>query len=215
MVARSVIIIGSILLCLTGTAISQTASTNAQTSPVFTGIVVDCTGTQRLQMDRVVGLIKNYVESMQEGDEAFVVRYVDAGKISVAQDMTKEKSDLDDAAEGLYVEAGQTAMLEAVNRAAKYLAENSPAESSRVLLLVGSGEDRGSVKSIDDAVSTLKEQKVRVFAIAISDLKVSTKLLDRLTRDTGGRTITPRTVAELSNAVVDMIRSIRGEPASR
>src|SRR6476661_7818749 len=87
-----------IMLCLFGAASSQSAPTAAATSAVYTGIVVDCSGSQRLQMDRVVSVIKQLAEAMQDGDEAFVVRYVDPARTSVVQDLTREKSDLNDAA---------------------------------------------------------------------------------------------------------------------
>ena len=199
-----------ILLCLTSLALSQSTQTSASASPIYTGIVVDCSGSQRLQMDRVVGLIKQYVEAMQGDDEAFILRYVDAGKISIVQDMTKDRTELIDTAEGLYVEGGPTAMSDAVDYAAKYFAKNKQSQSGAVMFLISSGEDRNSAKSMDDAVANLKEQQVRVYAIGLSDLKVSTKLLDRLAKDTGGKTFVPRTTADLSNAILDITKSIRG-----
>jgi len=201
-----------ILLCLAGNANSQSAPTVAATSAVYTGIVVDCSGSQRLQMDRVVSVIKQFAEAMQDGDEAFVVRYVDPARTSIVQDLTREKSDLNDAAEGLYVEGGQTSLFDAVDFAARYFAKHKAAASggSSALILISSGEDKADTKSIDETLSRLKGQQLRVYAIGLSDLKVTTKLLDRLTRDTGGKTFVPRTTAELSNAVLDIAKSMRG-----
>lgn len=203
---------GLILLCLVGAANSQSAPTAAATSAVYTGIVVDCSGSQRLQMDRVVSVIKQFADAMQDGDAAFVVRYVDPARTSVVQDLTREKSDLNDAAEGLYVEGGQTSLFDAVDYAARYFAKNKAATSggSLMLILISSGEDKADTKSIDETLSRLRDQRLRVYAIGLSDLKVTTRLLDRLTRDTGGKTFVPRTTAELSNAVVDIAKSMRG-----
>jgi VWFA-related protein len=200
------------LVCLVGAANSQSAPTAAAASAVYTGIVVDCSGSQRLQMDRVVSVIKQFADAMQDGDAAFVVRYVDPARTSVVQDLTREKSDLNDAAEGLYVEGGQTSLFDAVDYAARYFAKNKAATSggSSMLILISSGEDKADTKSIDETLSRLREQQLRVYAIGLSDLKVTTKLLDRLTRDTGGKTFVPRTTAELSNAVVDIAKSMRG-----
>jgi VWFA-related protein len=200
------------LVCLVGAANAQSAPTAAAASAVYTGIVVDCSGSQRLQMDRVVSVIKQFADAMQDGDAAFVVRYVDPARTSVVQDLTREKSDLNDAAEGLYVEGGQTSLFDAVDYAARYFAKNKAATSggSSMLILISSGEDKADTKSIDETLSRLREQQLRVYAIGLSDLKVTTKLLDRLTRDTGGKTFVPRTTAELSNAVVDIAKSMRG-----
>jgi von Willebrand factor type A domain. len=167
---------GLILLCLVGAANSQSAPTAAATSAVYTGIVVDCSGSQRLQMDRVVSVIKQFADAMQDGDAAFVVRYVDPARTSVVQDLTREKSDLNDAAEGLYVEGGQTSLFDAVDYAARYFAKNKAATSggSLMLILISSGEDKADTKSIDETLSRLRDQRLRVYAIGLSDLKVTT-----------------------------------------
>jgi len=214
---RSLYIFALILLCLVRAANSQSFPTAAATSAVYTGIVVDCSGSQRLQMDRVVNVIKQFAEAMQDGDEAFVVRYVDPARTSVVQDLTKEKSELNDAAEGLYVEGGQTSLFDAVDYTARYFAKSKAAESGAMstLILISSGEDKADTKSIEETLSRLKDKQIRVYAIGLSDLKVSTKLLDRLTRDTGGKMFVPRTTVELSNAVIDITKSMRGAAGAK
>jgi len=167
-----------------------------------------------MQMDRVVSVIKQFAEAMQDGDEAFVVRYVDPVRTSIVQDMTKERSDLNDAAEGLYVEGGQTSLYDALEYAAKYFAKNKASGGSPTLILISSGEDKND-KSAEGTLSLLKEQQIRVYSIGISDLKVSPKSLERLSRDTGGRSYVPRTTAELSNAVIDITKSMHGAAAAK
>jgi Mg-chelatase subunit ChlD len=163
-------------------------------------------------MDRVVSLIKQFVEAMQDGDEAFVARYVDPARTSVVQEFTREKSDLNDAAEGLYVEGGQTSMLDGIEYAARYLAKSKPAANggSPTLILISSGEDKSSSNTVDQTLSLLKEKRIQVYAIGLSDLKVSTKVLEHLSKGTGGKMYVPRTIADLSNAVLDITKSMRG-----
>ena len=167
-----------------------------------------------MQIDRVVSVIKQFTETMQPGDEAFVVRYVDPARTSVVQELTNVKSDINDAAEGLYVEGGQTSLFDAVEYAAKYFAKNKADGSSPTLILISSGEDKGE-KSVDEALALLKEQQIRVYAITVSDLKVSPKSLERLSRDTGGKSYVPRTTADLSNAVIDITKSMHGAAAAK
>lgn len=216
MIFCRVYIFGLILLCLAVSAGAQSAQP-AVSSASYTGIVVDCSGSQRLQMDHIVGLIKQFTDTMQSGDEAFVVRFVDPARTSVVQELTAEKSDLNDAAEGLYVEAGQTSLFDAVNYSAKYFVKSKPSANDGVqsLILISSGDDRWNSKPVDEVVSFLKDEKIRVFAIGLSDLKVSTKTLDRLSKDTGGKSYTPRTSAEISNAVIDIVKLIRGANTNR
>jgi Mg-chelatase subunit ChlD len=117
----------------------------------------------------------------------------------------------------LYVEGGQTSLFDAVDYAVKYLSKNRPVADRGLptLILISSGEDRSNSKSIDDALSAIKEQQVRVFTIGLSDLKVSTRSLDRLSKENGGKAYVPRTTAEISNAVIDILKLMRGVTAGK
>jgi Mg-chelatase subunit ChlD len=102
------------------------------------------------------------------------------------------------------------AIIDAIDYSAKYLVENSGEGAvARTLIVITDGEDGTSGKKIEEIMPFLKEKQIKVFAIGISDLKVSTKLLDRLTKETGGRTFVPRTSAEISNSIIDIVKSLR------
>jgi Mg-chelatase subunit ChlD len=195
-------------------ALAQSAPVDIKAEPaangVLVGIVVDCSGSQRLQLDRTIGMVKQIVNSLHENDRASIVRFVDSQKISVVQEFTSDKSELRDTADELYIEGGLTAIVDAVYFAAKYFSDE-PAGSGtmRTMILISDGDDRNSAKRTDETVALLKSEQIRVFAIAISDLKVSTKLLDKLTKETGGKTFVPRTTAEVSNAVLEAVKSMR------
>lgn len=75
-------------------------------NPATVAIVVDCSGSVRLQLDKTVSLIKQIAESMRPGDEAFIVRFVGADKIAIMQDFTQSKAEIADAADDLYIEGG-------------------------------------------------------------------------------------------------------------
>jgi len=219
MTLRRTSILIAALLCLSAVAIGQGIEPKKdvpEPNKVFLGFVIDCSGSQRLALDRVIGAVKQLTEGLRDTDEAFLVRFVDAGKISVVQELTNSRSDLDDAAEGLYIEGGLTAVVDAMDVAGRYLSRNLPNDpSAGVLILISDGDDRGSGRKADEVIAALSQKKIRVFTIGVSDLKVSTKLLDRFARETGGKSYTPRNAAELSNAVVDILRSVHGGNASK
>jgi len=207
-----------LVLCLaTLTAAQETiaAKPEASASSVTLGIVLDCSGSQRLQLDRMLSAVKQISETLNERDQAFLVRFVDAAKISVVQELTNNKDEIVDAADGLYIEGGSTAVIDAVYISARYLSKNDNTEGAqRALLLISDGDDSGSGKKLDETVLLLKENQIKVFAIGISDLKVSSKVLDRFTKETGGRTFLPRTTAELSNAINSIAKLMRGGSAT-
>jgi VWFA-related protein len=180
-------------------------------------IVVDCSGTQRLQLDKTISLIKQLAEAMRPGDEAFIVRFVGADKITITQDFTHEKAELQDAADDLYIEGGQTAIVDAIDFTAHHFAEDNANSdgSTRAIVLISDGDERKGSTKADATLSLLKQEKIKVFAIGISDLTVSTKLLDKFAKETGGKTFVPRTTSDLSNSILEILAAIRGEQAAK
>jgi VWFA-related protein len=205
------------LVCLTAVLAQDNQNKNGAATAARIGIVVDCSGSQRLQLDKTITAVRQIAEAMRPGDEAFLVRFVDAQKITVTQDFTSDKNELQDAAEELFIEGGQTAVVDAIDFAAHHFSENPSkgADRLRVLILITDGEDRKSAARAEVTLTFLKQEKIRVFAIALSDLTFSPKLLERFSKETGGKTFLPRGSAEISNAVVDITSAIRGEQAAK
>ena len=185
--------------------------TNAAKAAISYGLVVDNSGSFRPLIDRVIAIVSDVVEANQPDDETFLVTFVDTPKIVLRQEFTVRKSDLHDAAENMFIEGGQTAILDAVKMAADYLAANARTEPGRLraLVLVTDGEDRASGSKIEDVLKLLKEQNIRIFVVALADGKITGKLIDRLTKETGGKKVTPRTKAEMTAAAQEIARAIR------
>lgn len=175
------------------------------------GLVVDNSGSYRTLLERVIGIVKEIVESNQPEDEAFLVTFVNTDKIRLQQDMTKSKELLSDAAEEMYIEGGLTAILDAVSFSAKHLVEktNSAPDRARVLILVTDGDERKSVAKVEEVIKYLRDEKIRVFALGLSDEKVSMKILDKLTKESGGKKYLPKTRMETSGVIKELSADIR------
>jgi VWFA-related protein len=201
-------------LCVHAAAQNGTASapkTTETAPPVSYGLVVDNSGSFRTLLDKVVAVTSDVVEENGADDEAFLVTFVDTPKIVLRQEFTYRKSELHDAAENMFIEGGQTAILDAVKSAADYLAQNAKTDPGRMraLVLVTDGEDRSSKSKIEDVLKLLKDQNIRVFVIAMSDTKVFTKILDRLTKATGGLIVTPKGRGDLSETAKQVFAAMR------
>jgi Ca-activated chloride channel family protein len=209
----------SLAVCLMAAQASAQETPAAATGEISlsTGILVDCSGSQRLLLERIVATVKQLADTGQPGDETFVVKFVSTDKITLVQDFTRDKHDVIDAADQLYIEGGQTAIVDAVNFSAKYFSESKLAgEPRRTLILITDGDERESVSQIEATIRYLKENKVRVFSIGIAEGRVVTKLLDKLARETGGKVFLPRTSAEISAAIAEIYSSLRAAvPASK
>lgn len=209
----------SILFLLCVSIITALGQTDAKTptpdaekpAQVSYGIVVDNSGSYRMIMDKVVELVKDIVEENKEGDETFLVSFVSTDKIKTQQDFTGRKGDIHDAADQMYIEGGLTAIVDALHYSAKYLVKNANSEPGRrkILILVTDGEERKSRAKYEELAAFLKDEKISVYAVGLADGKVFTNLLDRVTKETGGKLYTPKTVAETRSAIKSLASEIR------
>ena len=208
----------SILLLLCLSAAAALGQTDAKTAvpetekpvPVSYGIVVDNSGSYRMILDRVIELVKDIVEENKEGDETFLVSFVSTDKIKLQQDFTERKGDIHDAADQMYTEGGLTAIVDALYFSAKHLVKeaNSEPDRRRILILVTDGEERQSTAKYEELAKFLKDEKISVFAVGLADGKVFTKILDKITKETGGKVYIPKT-GEIPAAVKSLSSAIR------
>lgn len=139
-----------------------------QDGPHAFGLVVDSSGSLRREIDKVIEFAKMIVAGTGADSEAFVVRFISSDNIKVIQDVTADKRALADALDIIYVEAGQTAINDAVylsvDRLTKYRqGQSSPRRYS--LVLVTDGEDRASYYKKEQVFEKLRAVGVRVFVI--------------------------------------------------
>ena len=195
--------------------------------PITYGLVVDNSGSLRSQIGQVIEAGKSIVSSNKQGDETFVVRFVSSDEIKIMQDFTADRQSLNDALEDMYVEGGQTAVIDAVYLAAEHASErrkNDPVEDKRrrALILVTDGEDRASFYKTEQLFESLKEEDVQIFVIGfVNELEKdrgfiskskrdkAVSLLDRMAKETGGRAFYPTSLSELPDIAEQITKDLR------
>lgn len=193
----------------------QTLSQQVATPPVSAGVsfgfVIDNSGSFRKLLEDVIGFAGTISDSIESDDEAFFVRFIGPDKIKLEQEFTSSKSEIHDAIEAMYIEAGQTALIDAVRTSAEYLMENARKGEgrTRALIVVSDGDERASVSKLDETIQLLKQGNIRVFAMAISDEKVQAKVLERLARESGGRLFVLKSKLELRVTAVEVAAALR------
>lgn len=212
----AVLLLAILLLCAQVAAQQKAGEASPASSgprPVSYGLVVDNSGSFRLLLDRVINLASEIIKTNELSDEAFLVTFASTEKIVLRQELTDRKADLEDAVQNMFIEGGQTAIIDAVKSAADYLVQNSRDEPgrARAIVLVTDGEDRASRTRLEDLIKDLKAGGVRVIVIAISSEKVFSKIPERLAKETGGIMLMPRTKAELAAAVRDVTAALRSK----
>ena len=176
------------------------------------GIVVDNSGSYRTIFETVIKTTNQIIEANGTDDETFLVRFVDASKISLIQDFTSSKDELQSAAEGMFIEGGQTAILDSVYFSAKHLAEKDVSMNRRkILILITDGEDRKSAAKIEEVLKFLKDEKIRVFTLGLSDGKIYKNLLEKLAKETGGKSFTVEKHSEIEAIVKQLTVAVRAQ----
>ncbi len=190
------------------------------------GLVVDNSGSLRSQLNYAIASAKFLAASNQTGDETFVLRFISSDRIQILQDMTADAGAVARALDQMYVEGGQTALIDALYLSADYLLKNSKAADGqprrRALVLISDGEDRRSSYKLEELLKLLRDGDVQVFCIGLvgeldrqDGLMMKSKrakaenLLKRLADETGGRVFFPERVTQLREAAEEIVRDFR------
>jgi Ca-activated chloride channel family protein len=195
--------------------------------PISYGLAIDTSGSLRSQIDRVIEAGKVLINNNKPGDETFLERFIDSEHIETVQDFTADKTLLEEALDDLIVEGGQTAVVDGVYLAAEHVAQYKKGDDlndrrRRALIVVTDGEDRSSYYKQDQLFARLREEDVQIFVIGFvneldkegglikkSPREKATSLLDRMAKETGGRTFYPTSIAELPQIAQEISRDMR------
>lgn len=191
--------------------------------PIGYGLVVDTTGSLRVLITPVVDAGRSIVQSNRPGDEAFVMHYTDSETIEIDEGWTNNRAALEEALDGLFIQGGLTATLDAMHRALTFaLRPRSSGDNTDrrlALVLITDGEDRGSRQSNPEALlSRLRESQVQVFVIGLTKMvkemrmrEKAAALLTRIAQESGGRVFFPKSSSEMEDAVKELTQQLRAQ----
>jgi Ca-activated chloride channel family protein len=195
--------------------------------PISYGLAVDNSGSMRSQIDKVIEAGKILINTNKPADETFLVRFIDSEKIETLQDFTSDKERLYDGLDSMYIEGGQTAIIDAVYLAAERIANYKKGNDlndrrRRALIVVTDGEDRSSFYKLDQLFAKLREEDVQIFVIGFvneldkdggiirkSPKDKAVELINRLAKETGGRAFFPNSLSELNDIARDISNDMR------
>jgi Ca-activated chloride channel family protein len=194
--------------------------------PVMYGLAVDTSGSLRPAFEQVINAAKAIINSNKRGDETFLERFISSDKIETVQDFTPNKDSLMDGLDTLYVEGGQTAVIDGVYLAAEHVADyrkgGDDDRRRRALIVVTDGEDRSSYYNETQLFQRLREEDVQIFVIGfVNELDAekglirksprdkAVNLLNKLASETGGRAFFPNSISELPEIANEIVRDLR------
>jgi len=194
--------------------------------PVIYGLAVDTSGSLRPQFNQVIDAAKTIINSNRKGDETFLERFISSDKIETVQDFSPSKDALLDGLDTLYIEGGQTAVIDGVYLAAEHVADYKSGGDDdrrrRALIVVTDGEDRASYYTDSQLFQRLREEDVQIFVIGfVNDLEAdkglirksprdkAVNLINKLASETGGRAFFPQSISELPQIANEIVRDLR------
>jgi Ca-activated chloride channel family protein len=194
--------------------------------PISYGVAIDTSGSLRSQLQAVIDAGKSIINSNKSGDETFLVRFISSDKIETVQDFTASKDLLIDGLDSLFVEGGQTAIIDAVYLTAEHVAEYKKGNDSdrrrRALIVITDGEDRSSFYSQEKLFARLREEDVQIYVIGFvreldkdgglirkSPREKAVGLINKLATETGGRAFFPESLSELPQIANEIVRDLR------
>ncbi len=195
--------------------------------PTNYSLVIDNSGSLRSQLDKVIEAGKILVNANRPDDETSVIRFVDSTKIEVKQEFTSSKDDIFYALDNLYIEGGQTAIIDAVYLAVQSVDDYKKSSEAnnrkrRAIILVSDGEDRNSYYNETQLFQLLREADVQIYTVGFineldkdgslirkSPQKKAKNFLERLAEETGGKSYFPENVSELNGIAQDIASELR------
>jgi Ca-activated chloride channel family protein len=195
--------------------------------PTNYSLVIDNSGSLRPQLEKVIEASKIIIGTNRPDDETSIIRFVSSENIEILQNFTPDKTLLNDALDNLFIEGGQTAIIDAVYLAAEsitnYEKQRDPNDRKRrALILVSDGEDRDSFYKEQQLFNLLKETDVQIYAIGfVGDLDKeggfiskspqgkAKAFLERLAEVTGGKVYFPNDTSELNSIAQNIATELR------
>jgi Ca-activated chloride channel family protein len=195
--------------------------------PTNYAMVIDNSGSMRLQLDKVIEASKIIVNTNRKDDETSIIRFVNSENIEITQEFTPNKADVLEALDNLYIEGGATAIIDAIYLAAERVdqyekSRNPNDRKRRALILISDGEDRDSFYKEQQLFELLRESDVQIYAVGfINELSKeggfvgkspqgkAKAFLERLAKETGGKVYFPNALSELNGIAQDIANELR------
>lgn len=143
----------------------------AEKEPGFNvAFVMDNTGSVREWLEQITAVGKIITTDLGPKDEGSALRFVGRDKIAVVQPWTTDKSKLLDAMDNLFVEGGQSAIVDALFLASQEVVKRQKDSPRKrfAIVLVTDGEDRDSYHRLKEVFPLLENTDIQIFVVALT-----------------------------------------------
>jgi VWFA-related protein len=180
-------------------------------APVSVGLVVDHSSSMRSKLPDVVTAVSAFARSSNPRDEMFVVDFADqvsvellSGKVFSSDPMEIEK------AVGAVDARGRTALYDAVAEGLVHLQLAHWRKTA--LIIVSDGGDNESQHKYREILALARRSQAVIYAVGLVDEsgeEENPKVLEQLSKDTGGMAFFPRATNSVADAMAAIARDLR------
>src|SRR5713226_2849551 len=137
------------------------------------GILLDDTGSMRSQLQMVEEIGKGVVHQVHDHGPVSLFDFASQGLGRASRaiptpriEATQDEQLLNRTINNLYVQGGQTTLLDAIEFISERLGEKS-GDADKIIILITDGEERSSEVKQKQLIGRLKDRKIRVYAIGL------------------------------------------------
>jgi Ca-activated chloride channel homolog len=181
----------------------KVVSLHHEEGPVSVGFVFDGSASMKNRMDRSIAAIQRFLETLNKGDEFFLVRFNDRPQLVTG--FTDNPDDILSELSSIYP-IGWTALNDAIVLAAQTMKHAK--NPRRALIVLTDGGDNNSRYTESEVRRLVQESDVRIYSIGIFE---RSNFLEKLGNDSGGRAFFAHKLQDLPAAVDKLSNEFRNQ----
>ena len=192
------------------------------TTSLSYGLLLDYSASMRANLKYIAGAANKIIDANNPLDQTFIVRFISSDKIEVLQEFTSDKVKLLGSMNGLQIEGGQTAIIDAVYLGTQFLSQRTVnSKAPRALVLITDGDDRASYYKLDVLLASLHQNQIPVYILAYFNnvkkeqgskrYEKAIAFVNRLAQESDGKVILAENGKEIEDKATDIIRLLHGK----
>lgn len=136
-------------------------------------LVMDNTGSVRDQLEQITAIGKIIGGNLGGKDESLVIRFVGREHLEIVQPWTNDISMLNDAMDNLFVEGGQSALIDAIYLAGNTIIkrEKESKQKRHAIVVVTDGEERNSYYNLKQLLQLFDGSDSQIFPLILTQQK--------------------------------------------
>jgi Ca-activated chloride channel homolog len=185
--------------------------------PVTMGILIDDSGSMRIERPAVDAAAWSFVQTSNPADQVFVVTFNQAYDFDLPGPFATNMGQLRTALNHHIVSRGGTALYDAVYASLEHLHSGSR-DNKKVLLVITDGNDNSSAHTLSQLIQYEEQSNAQVYTVGLlagggylPGEEYETNLMKKMADVTGGKAFFPTSLAQVNEVCEHIARLIRDQ----